>query len=573
MLAPQEQPDFAAMHAAIAAAGRDAINRVGEPDAGKRLVDQFVSAIDELKDFRATTMKLRIRNKRNTEVRIRANEVRRLAERRLGQLIIVLKDAGIVTDGRALPGYKAGRVPSRLTLKHDFDIDRKDSQDWQRLARMSEEAFVAFVVEETTRLRTPTTRLPAGPKIQSIALSSIESPPSKFRSLRPGKVDELAESMNERGQQQPIVLLPLGGGRYRRVFGQHRLEAARKLGWEKIDAIVRKGIDAVEAELLEIDENLIRADLTPAEQAAHQARRKELYEQKYPEAKKGAAGRGRKKSQIATSNEPAPAFIDDTARKTGKDRSTVARAVKRGNDIPNVAELAGTSLDQGAELDALAKLKEIDPERQAQLMEQAKAGEKVSTKAEIRARRKNDGRQSEPALSDRAPSLAPRPSPEQATGAAPEPVSQEPGSSHDGDAPAAQDLAPVAKAEAASPTAPDQAAPTPDLLDAASDRATPDDVLDADLLTNFEARREQKISLDEKLRNLIFLVECQINSLVSDMRAAGRLPELFRRVRKLTDKLEAEAAADGDQTEDCAESAAIGRATPTEEEMPSSPAA
>src|SRR5215470_6974986 len=154
MLAPQEQPDFAAMHAAIAAVGRDAINTVGEPDAGKRLVDQFASAFDNLKDFRATAIKLRIRNKRNTELRIRAHEVRRFAERRLAQLIIVLKNAGIVTDGRALPGYKAGRVPSRLTLKHDFGIDRKDSQDWQRLARMSEEAFLAFVAEETARLRT-----------------------------------------------------------------------------------------------------------------------------------------------------------------------------------------------------------------------------------------------------------------------------------------------------------------------------------------------------------------------------------------------------------------------------------
>src|SRR5262249_16782556 len=165
MLAPQEQPDFTAMHAAIAAAGRDAINTLGEPDAGKQRIDQFARAIDELKDFRATAMKLRIRNRRNTEVRIRANKVRRLAERRLGQLIIVLKDAGIITDGRALPGYKAGRVPSRLTLKHDFDIDRKDSQNWQRLARMSEEAFLAFVADETARLRTPTTRLPAVPKI------------------------------------------------------------------------------------------------------------------------------------------------------------------------------------------------------------------------------------------------------------------------------------------------------------------------------------------------------------------------------------------------------------------------
>jgi hypothetical protein len=75
------------------------------------------------------------------------------------------------------------------------------------------------------------------------------------------------------------------------------------------------------------------------------------------------------------------------------------------------------------------------------------------------------------------------------------------------------------------------------------------------------------------LGNLIFLTGEEISFLVPEMQAAGRLPELFRRLRKLIDKLEAEAAADGDQTEDCAESAAIERATPTQEEMPPSPAA
>jgi hypothetical protein len=75
------------------------------------------------------------------------------------------------------------------------------------------------------------------------------------------------------------------------------------------------------------------------------------------------------------------------------------------------------------------------------------------------------------------------------------------------------------------------------------------------------------------LGNLISLTEETIFAFVPAMRAAGRLPELFRRVRKSIDKLEAEAAADGDQTEDCAESAAIEHATPTQEERPPSPAA
>jgi hypothetical protein len=69
------------------------------------------------------------------------------------------------------------------------------------------------------------------------------------------------------------------------------------------------------------------------------------------------------------------AFVDDTAAETGKGRSTIAREVKRGADIRDVAQLAGTSLDSGAELDAMARLPEAE---QRKLATAAKAGRKVS---------------------------------------------------------------------------------------------------------------------------------------------------------------------------------------------------
>ena len=70
-------------------------------------------------------------------------------------------------------------------------------------------------------------------------------------------------------------------------------------------------------------------------------------------------------------------FATDTATKTGKHKATISRAVKRAKSIPNISELAGTSLDKGDELDALAKL---PADQQAQLIKKAKAGEKVSAK-------------------------------------------------------------------------------------------------------------------------------------------------------------------------------------------------
>jgi len=42
----------------------------------------------------------------------------------------------------------------------------------------------------------------------------------------------------------------------------------QKLGWSRIEArILKADLDETEAELAEIDENLIRADLSPAERA------------------------------------------------------------------------------------------------------------------------------------------------------------------------------------------------------------------------------------------------------------------------------------------------------------------
>jgi hypothetical protein len=82
-----------------------------------------------------------------------------------------------------------------------------------------------------------------------------------------------------------------------------------------------------------------------------------------------------KRSHNATSFEPADAFIDDTAKKTGKHRATVARKAARAKKVAVLPDIVGTSLDTGAEIDALAKL---PVEKQRSLAEAAKRGENVS---------------------------------------------------------------------------------------------------------------------------------------------------------------------------------------------------
>ena len=214
-----------------------------------------------------------------------------------------------------------------------------------------------------------------------VPVADITVIPNRMRRLRPDVVEELAELIAAQGLLHPITLCKRAGdGAHVLVAGLHRLEAVRKLGHETVAAVILDGADSDRAQLVEIDENLVRADLTPAERAAHQAKRKEIYERLHPETKAGAAqakgmnaaqGRGRQ------NGDDVDRYTADAAKKTRKSERSVQREAARGAAIPDVASLAGTSLDKGDELDALGKL---PPDEQAALAERAKAGEKVSAK-------------------------------------------------------------------------------------------------------------------------------------------------------------------------------------------------
>jgi ParB-like chromosome segregation protein Spo0J len=211
-------------------------------------------------------------------------------------------------------------------------------------------------------------------QVIQIAMSGIAVPPGRLRALRPEIVEQLAESMKkEGGLLQPIVVRPRKGGDYWLVAGRHRLMAAIKLKWKTIACTIFEGMEADEVELAEVDENLIRANLSPAEEAAHIGRRKELYGRRHPEKKHGG-DRKSAKAKSSSPNENLKPFVDDTAKKTGKGRSTIARKAARAKVVV-LPEITGTSLDKGSEIDALAKLPE---EKQRSLAEAARRGEKVS---------------------------------------------------------------------------------------------------------------------------------------------------------------------------------------------------
>ena len=182
-------------------------------------------------------------------------------------------------------------------------------------------------------------------------------------------VSDLAQSIETIGLLNPITVVmrtKQPGGLSKEqgpclVAGYRRLEACNSLGWTEIPAQVVKLYD-LNVELAEIDENLIRKDLTALERAEQLERRKWIYEQKYPETKAGVAG-GKARQGSATDK---MSFAEDTAKSTGYHPKSVRREVAIAAGIPpDLREkLKGTSqADSQEDLKALARRKN-DPEIQ-----------------------------------------------------------------------------------------------------------------------------------------------------------------------------------------------------------------
>jgi ParB/RepB/Spo0J family partition protein len=91
--------------------------------------------------------------------------------------------------------------------------------------------------------------------------------------------DEMASlvtSLRERGQQVPIEVLQLGGGRYGLISGWRRLQALRQLKSETVLAVVRQPDTAADAYLAMVEENEIRVGLSYFERARIAAKAAEM---------------------------------------------------------------------------------------------------------------------------------------------------------------------------------------------------------------------------------------------------------------------------------------------------------
>jgi ParB-like chromosome segregation protein Spo0J len=148
----------------------------------------------------------------------------------------------------------------------------------------------------------------------------------RVRQLNEATVQELAQSIPAVGLLHPVTL----STDERLLAGLHRLEASKLLGWSTIPARMVSG-EADELELVEIDENLMRAELTVLERAEHLERRRELYQARHPRSGQGfGPGRG----HVGPQEDRAPSFASATSLLLGQSTSTIRRQLQLVASLP-----------------------------------------------------------------------------------------------------------------------------------------------------------------------------------------------------------------------------------------------
>jgi ParB family chromosome partitioning protein len=113
--------------------------------------------------------------------------------------------------------------------------------------------------------------LEAGERVEQISLANIvPSPLQPRREFQREALQELVDSIRERGIIQPLIVRPVNR-QFELIAGERRWRAAKEVGLTEAPAIIRQATD-LEVLELSLIENLQRADLNPIEEAQAYAR-------------------------------------------------------------------------------------------------------------------------------------------------------------------------------------------------------------------------------------------------------------------------------------------------------------
>lgn len=148
-----------------------------------------------------------------------------------------------------------------------------------------------------------------------------------FRSRSGYEKEELSESIRENGILVPVLLRPLGSGKYEIISGHRRVEACREIGVDTVPAVVKDLSDA-EAVVVMVDANLQRENLLPSEKAY-------AYRMKLEAMKAQGKRTNLTLSQVATKSDTATKI----GEQSGESRDMVYRYIRLTNLIPELLSM------------------------------------------------------------------------------------------------------------------------------------------------------------------------------------------------------------------------------------------
>ncbi|MEO7787173.1 MAG: ParB/RepB/Spo0J family partition protein, partial [Sphingomicrobium sp.] len=125
---------------------------------------------------------------------------------------------------------------------------------------------LSALIGEAARPQDDEPPIPGAGVVREISISLIYPNPNQPRTnFDDAAIDELADSIRERGVISPILVRPVDGG-YQLIAGERRWRAAQKAQLHAIPALIKELDDSSSAEIALI-ENIQREDLNAIEEA------------------------------------------------------------------------------------------------------------------------------------------------------------------------------------------------------------------------------------------------------------------------------------------------------------------
>jgi ParB family chromosome partitioning protein len=169
------------------------------------------------------------------------------------------------------------------------------------------------------------------PRIYDIPISEIDDfPDHPFKVKLDEDMDQLVQSIQERGLITPVTLRPKDDGRYEIVSGHRRRKACELAGLDTVKAEVRE-MTRDEAIILMVESNLQRSTILPSEKAFSYKMRLEAMNRQGQRTDLTCSPVGNKLQGVKSSNV--------MAEEVGESKNTIFRYIRLTELIPELLQL------------------------------------------------------------------------------------------------------------------------------------------------------------------------------------------------------------------------------------------